>query len=277
MSDFALGDLEGQADREAGESRPSAPRRGEPSAPITSTLDLPLFKGPVDDQRPLVSAPAVPRAPLAVRRSGPLPAPPAVDFRVRKARAEPARAGAGRATARKVVEPELDLVFAAEGDREPVTPHRAAGASIEAPESGGATAGILARATAALIDAVLLGAINLAVLYFTLRLTGLTPSEFGILPPVPLFGFLLLLTGAYFVAFTAAGGQTIGKMATRIRVVPAGADEGATRVPLGHAVVRAAGYLVSLLPAGLGLLPALVGHERRALHDRLADTRVVKA
>ena len=32
----------------------------------------------------------------------------------------------------------------------------------------------------------------------------------------------------------------------------------------------------ALLPAGLGLLPALFG-EHRGLHDRLADTRVVKA
>jgi uncharacterized RDD family membrane protein YckC len=49
------------------------------------------------------------------------------------------------------------------------------------------------------------------------------------------------------------------------------------RVPLGHAVLRAVGYLVSVLPAGLGLLPALFGADRRAVHDRLADTRVVKA
>jgi uncharacterized RDD family membrane protein YckC len=49
------------------------------------------------------------------------------------------------------------------------------------------------------------------------------------------------------------------------------------RVPLGQAVLRAAGYLVSALPAGLGFLPALVGPEHRAVHDRLAHTRVVRA
>ena len=47
-------------------------------------------------------------------------------------------------------------------------------------------------------------------------------------------------------------------------------------MPLGHSVMRAAGYAVSALPAGLGFLPALVGAEKRAVHDRLADTRVVK-
>jgi uncharacterized RDD family membrane protein YckC len=67
-------------------------------------------------------------------------------------------------------------------------------------------------------------------------------------------------------------------MATGLRVIPG--DPGARaseRVPFGHAIVRAAAYFISALPAGLGFAPALFGAERRALHDRLADTRVVKA
>jgi hypothetical protein len=48
-------------------------------------------------------------------------------------------------------------------------------------------------------------------------------------------------------------------------------------VTFGQAALRAVAYLASALPAGLGFLPVLVGQERRALHDRLADTRVVKA
>ena len=98
------------------------------------------------------------------------------------------------------------------------------------------------------------------------------------LPLAPLVSFLLLLNGGYLATFVAASGQTIGKMAAGTRVVPA--DPAATaseRVSFGQAIVRAAGYLVSALPAGAGFLPALLGHERRALHDRLADTRVVKA
>jgi uncharacterized RDD family membrane protein YckC len=88
----------------------------------------------------------------------------------------------------------------------------------------------------------------------------------------------VMLAAGYFVSFTAAGGQTIGKMATGIRVIPAtDADPSLPRVSFGAAVVRAAAYLVSVLPAGLGLLPILFTSERRALHDRLADTRVVRA
>jgi uncharacterized RDD family membrane protein YckC len=79
-------------------------------------------------------------------------------------------------------------------------------------------------------------------------------------------------------AFVAATGQTIGKMAAGTRVIPADpAAPVSARVTFGQAVVRAAGYLVSALPIGLGFLPALFGQDRRALHDRLADTRVIKA
>jgi uncharacterized RDD family membrane protein YckC len=64
-------------------------------------------------------------------------------------------------------------------------------------------------------------------------------------------------------------------MAAGIRVVSVDADR--VRVPLGQSVLRAAAYLASALPAGLGFVPALLGADRRALHDRVADTRVVKA
>ena len=48
-------------------------------------------------------------------------------------------------------------------------------------------------------------------------------------------------------------------MAAGIRVVPADPAAAATeRVTFGQAVLRAAGYLVSALPAGLGFLPALL-------------------
>jgi hypothetical protein len=48
-------------------------------------------------------------------------------------------------------------------------------------------------------------------------------------------------------------------------------------VPLAQAVIRAAAIFVSLAPAGLGFLPALLAADRRALHDRIAGTKVVDA
>ena len=135
-------------------------------------------------------------------------------------------------------------------------------------------AGLTRRLFAGITDGSILGAICAGVLYFTLQLCGLRGSELGLLPLPPLAAFFALLVGGYFVLLTAAGGQTLGKMAAGIRVVPMGSSD---RVSFGHSVLRAAGYLVSIIPAGLGLVPALVHSDRRAVHDRLADTRVVKA
>jgi uncharacterized RDD family membrane protein YckC len=134
------------------------------------------------------------------------------------------------------------------------------------------------RAAAFAVDAVLLGLVDLAVLYFTLRLCGLQLAEIGLIPPVPFLSFVLLRTAGYFAAFIALGGQTIGKMALDIRVVPAAAtDAWSDRVPLGTSALRAATWLLTVLPLGVGLLPALFSADHRTVHDRLAGTRVVKA
>jgi uncharacterized RDD family membrane protein YckC len=117
-------------------------------------------------------------------------------------------------------------------------------------------------------------AIDAVVLYFTLKLCDLTRETIGMLPLMPVGAFFAILNGGYLVAFTAAGGQTIGKMLTRIKVV--GGFDG-SGVTLGGAVVRTAACFVSVLPAGLGFVPALVGRDGRTLHDRWAGTRVVAA
>jgi uncharacterized RDD family membrane protein YckC len=88
--------------------------------------------------------------------------------------------------------------------------------------------------------------------------------------------FLLLLCGGYFVLFTAAGGQTIGKMAAHIRVVN---SPGVTpaRVSFKTAVIRTVACFGSVLPLGAGFILAVVNDDRCAFHDRVAATRVVPA
>jgi uncharacterized RDD family membrane protein YckC len=76
---------------------------------------------------------------------------------------------------------------------------------------------------------------------------------------------------AYFGVFTVVGGQTIGKMATRLRVV----TEDRRSVGLSRGLWRAAAGLASVIPLGIGLLPILLGSNGRAFHDRVAGTRVV--
>jgi uncharacterized RDD family membrane protein YckC len=141
------------------------------------------------------------------------------------------------------------------------------GASAHAP------AGVASRLAAAVIDIVLLGGIDTAVVYLTLALAGLTWEQYAMLPLAPLVGFLVILNGGYLVAFVAASGQTIGKMLTRVRVV---GDDG-RRVDVAGAALRAAGCGVSLLTAGAAYLPFFFTSERRTLQDRIAGTRVVSA
>jgi uncharacterized RDD family membrane protein YckC len=141
---------------------------------------------------------------------------------------------------------------------------------LSAPAPGAASIGRRALGTA--IDLIVLAAIDVVVIDATLRVVGLPLREADKLPLLPLVGFLCLLNGGYLAGFVAAGGQTMGKMLAGVRVV---AEDG-RRASLGQAVVRAAAYAVSVLPLGLGCLPALVSAGRRTVHDRLAGTRVVR-
>jgi len=246
----------------------------EPIGPLSdfslnATPNLPLFTPDAGDpDAPLVTPGATPRAPLAVRRTAPI-----------VPRAKPRRE-----TGRIDRDPEPRLALDTQDmPIVPEAPRRApvdAAAVVAAPaaDTGLAAAPAGARLAGGLIDFVLIGGLDFLVVYFTLKICELPFAQVLELPKAPLLSFLALLNGGYLSTFVAAGGQTIGKMAAGIRVIPA--DPGAPaseRVTFGQAVVRAAGYLVSALPAGLGFLPAFFGQERRALHDRLADTRVVKA
>ena len=220
--------------------------------PVTAE-DLPLFIDRVaDDQAPLVTPPAVPRPPLSVRRTN-----PATRERLRSARPE-----------------ELSLELAREWDGSEIRIGVDDGASGEWSDA----AGILRRVAAGLIDVTILAAILAGVVYLTLRVCELTIEQWRALPLGPLVAFLLLLCGGYFVLFTAAGGQTIGKMAARIRVVSASETvDGHVRVSFAAAMKRSVAALASVLPLGAGFLPVLFRTDRRAFHDRLAETRVVSA
>ncbi len=129
------------------------------------------------------------------------------------------------------------------------------------------------RVGAGVIDVVLLAGIDAAVLFLTLRIAGLqtTLDDLRVIPLVPFVGFLALLAFGYVAAFTVAGGQTIGKMLLKLRVI---GDDGRP-IDAAGGVLRAVGCM--LVPATLGLsyVPALFSADHRAVHDRLAGTRVV--
>jgi uncharacterized RDD family membrane protein YckC len=137
-------------------------------------------------------------------------------------------------------------------------------------------ASVARRTIAGIIDVAILGTIAAVIVLLTLRIAELTVAEWHLLPVAPMLAFLLLLCGGYFILFTAAGGQTIGKMIMGIRVVNAAGDA-PPRVSFRTAFIRTLTCLGSVVALGGGFLPVLFSAERRAFHDRVAGTRVVAA
>jgi len=235
----------------------AAPRRGASrssgaATPAASTpLELPLFGSPIPDDEPLITRPSPPRAPLAVRRSTP---------EVPRLRAESPRA------------PMLDL----SNDASPADESAAAvRCTADAPSNDGTPrdATVAARLIAVVIDLLILAVIDAVVVYFTVQICGITFDDLGVLPKGPLVAFLFVQNGGYLVAFTA-GGQTLGKMAAGIRVVP---SESTATLDLGRAFLRTVMWVILAVPAGLGFVSAVVSRDHRGLHDRFAGTRVVRA
>jgi uncharacterized RDD family membrane protein YckC len=215
--------------------------------------DLPLFGSRVLGDEPLITKASPPRAPLAVRRTTPVP---------RRSGSKPARPQPSDLSLDLEPGPASPSGLLSHDD---VQPPVAPGAVPEPASLG-------ARAVAALIDLLVLAAVDLAVVYFTLQICGLRFLDVLTLPKIPLAAFLLVQNGGYLVAFTACG-QTLGKMAAGIRIVSTDSDS----VGVGPAFRRTAMWLVLAAPAGLGLLSVLPGSDHRGLHDRLARTRVIRA
>jgi uncharacterized RDD family membrane protein YckC len=216
------------------------------------TEDEPIEES-ADDILPFEDAPIVPpraaRPPLAVRRSTPeVP-------RNRPRTTRPIKADSLN------LEPTSAKPSAARDATETVA------LLMEMPSLG-------VRVGAGMIDLLLLVAIDAAVVYLTLRVTGLqnTLEDLRVLPPVPFVGFLAILAFGYVAAFTVAGGQTIGKMVLNLRVI--GDDGRPVDAPGG--MIRALGCMLVPITLGLSYLPAVFTSDHRALHDRLAGTRVVQ-
>lgn len=142
------------------------------------------------------------------------------------------------------------------------------GASAPAAEARPRPAGLGARIGAGCCDLALLAGLDALVVWLTLRLAGLDLRSLGALPLPPLAAFLFLLDVAYVAGLTAAGGQTIGKMAWGLRVT----DGDGGPVSLPRAMARAFWTPVSLT---VGVVWIHLDREGRALHDAISGTRVL--
>jgi uncharacterized RDD family membrane protein YckC len=133
-------------------------------------------------------------------------------------------------------------------------------------------AGLATRTAAFALD------LALAAFFFLLGagLVALVTSLVGELRPHWLVDLLagiawVLFTGAYFVAFWSASGQTPGMRLLGLRVLdPAEEPPGFWR-----SVARIIGLVLAVIPCFLGLLPILFDKRRRGLQDYIARTVVV--
>jgi uncharacterized RDD family membrane protein YckC len=86
------------------------------------------------------------------------------------------------------------------------------------------------------------------------------------------YAYLLVVPAAYFVVSHGTDGQTIGKWLLGARVVAVSGEA----IGYGRALARLAAAGISVISGGLGFLLAAVREDRRALHDLIAGTRVVR-
>ena len=259
---------------------PPAREVAPPRAPHTTT-EMPLFVKaiaesdlqaeamnlPAEEPAEIPDVPIVPptRPPLAVRRA--TQEPPRVQARVSDRRLGPLDHDLLedlKRVEREEAARERDLVRAVEPVGIEYTHEH---------ESEAVTPGL--RLAAAGIDVAVLGGIAAFVFWATLRLCNVSMSAVGWSALIPFVIFIAIMDLSYLLMFTAAGGQTVGKMLMHIRVV--GDDQAADEpVAMGRAAWRSVLTMVSVVALGLGWLPALFGRGI-ALHDRLAHTRVVRA
>jgi uncharacterized RDD family membrane protein YckC len=160
--------------------------------------------------------------------------------------------------------------------RPPVRP------GVEAAGASGAAAGFWIRLAAYLIDGVILSIPAMAVVGVILLLVfrgggaEIDPESFssGL--------FLLAMAGnvlsfalafAYFLYFWGARGATPGKRLLGLKVVT---GNGESPIGYGRAALRILGYFLNGFTFGIGFLLIALNEEKRGLHDRIADTRVIK-
>lgn len=134
-------------------------------------------------------------------------------------------------------------------------------------------AGFWIRAVAALFDSLVSSALQFGMAFALGTITELSGSA-----TLPMVQMLIMLFSTlagifYYVFFTGYSGQTPGKMLLRIKVVRL--DN--TQVSYGQAFIRETiGKFISGIVLGIGYLMVALRSDKRALHDLMADTKVIK-
>jgi uncharacterized RDD family membrane protein YckC len=133
---------------------------------------------------------------------------------------------------------------------------------------------VLTRFGAVFVDGLILQAVNIS-----LRLALGVPifESAGSQPPEKLglqltvIGLGVLFAATYEIAMIGKFGATLGKMACKVRVVTA---EGG-KISYARATGRYFAKFLSAMICLIGYIMAFFDDERRALHDRICNTRVI--
>ena len=138
-------------------------------------------------------------------------------------------------------------------------------------------AGFWIRLVAALVDSLLVTAVQFVLgLIFVFTVAALShplgrEGEFVTGGISWLFG--TVLATAYYVFFTGYCGQTPGKMAVRVRVIRTDGEP----IGYGKAFLRETlGKFLSALILGIGYLMIAFDAQKQGLHDKIADSYVIK-
>jgi uncharacterized RDD family membrane protein YckC len=130
-------------------------------------------------------------------------------------------------------------------------------------------AGFWIRAGAKILDMLIVGVP--VQLISVLMLSGATPGRRAGLPLLN-FGLGFLINGSYNVFFLGRYGATPGKMAAKLRVLNADGSP----ISYGLAAGRFLAELLSGMICYIGYMMAGWDDEKRALHDRICNTRVIR-
>jgi uncharacterized RDD family membrane protein YckC len=132
-------------------------------------------------------------------------------------------------------------------------------------------AGFWIRALALAVDFIVFAFVQFTFSYGAARVFGPAAQD-DLTYQSAVFFFTLIFTLLYTSAMHATAGQTIGKMLTWVQVVGADGEP----PTFGTAVLRYIGYYASFFTFTLGFIMAALRRDKRALHDLIAGTWVVR-
>lgn len=124
------------------------------------------------------------------------------------------------------------------------------------------------RFVAAILDGLIIGAINFIIGIIVRLMVGSDTSSMLILN-----GISLIIGIGYVVVYQAKMSQTLGKKVMGIKVVN---EQGTTPSMMTFFLRDVIGKLVSGFILGIGYLMVLWDSKKQALHDKIAGTYVIK-